>query len=81
MNTQNTKPWEVYYMGCNDWDLIGPTTNQDWKLAAAAPELLELVELLLICHDDPKSISYEQQKDKIHAQAKDVIAKLKGYQQ
>lgn len=33
--------WKAVYVGCSDWDLSGPVTEQDWKLAAAAPELLD----------------------------------------
>ena len=41
MNEHTTGPWKAVYVGCSDWDLIGPVTEQDWKLAAAAPELLD----------------------------------------
>jgi len=40
-------PWKAIYVGCNDWDLIGPVTEQDWKLAAAAPELLKALMRLM----------------------------------
>jgi hypothetical protein len=40
-------PWEAYYVGCGDWDLKGPVTQEDWVLAAAAPDLLEALEDML----------------------------------
>jgi hypothetical protein len=40
MNKHTPGPWTAYYMGCSDWDLNGPVTQEDWVLAAAAPELL-----------------------------------------
>jgi hypothetical protein len=39
-------PWKAVYVGSSDWDLDGPVTEQDWKLAAAAPELLEALKNL-----------------------------------
>ncbi len=45
MNTQHTPgPWKAVYVGCGDWDLNGPVTQEDWKLAAAAPDLLEALK-------------------------------------
>jgi hypothetical protein len=41
MNKHTPGPWKAYYVGCSDWDLNGPVTQEDWVLAAAAPELLE----------------------------------------
>jgi hypothetical protein len=73
-----TKPWKAVYIGSSDWDLEGPVTQKDWILAATAPELLEALDLLLICHDDQKSISFGQQKDEIHLQARAVIKKANG---
>jgi hypothetical protein len=46
MNTRHTPgPWKAVYIGCGDWDLNGPVTQEDWKLAAAAPDLLEALKL------------------------------------
>jgi hypothetical protein len=39
-------PWKAVYVGSSDWDLDGPVTEQDWKLAAAASELLEALKNL-----------------------------------
>jgi hypothetical protein len=38
-------PWKMIYVGGGDWDLQGPVTQEDWTLAAAAPDLLEALEL------------------------------------
>jgi len=40
----NNVKWSAIYIGCGDWDLLGPVTHDDWKLAAAAPELLEALK-------------------------------------
>lgn len=47
-----TEPWEAVYIGCGDWDLKGPVTREDWKLAAAAPDLLEALKDMLDNHED-----------------------------
>jgi hypothetical protein len=45
MTTQHTSgPWKAVYVGCGDWDLNGPITQEDWTLASAAPDLLEALE-------------------------------------
>ena len=38
--------WSSIYIGYGDWDLVGPETQEDWTLAAAAPELLDAMKLL-----------------------------------
>jgi hypothetical protein len=40
-------PWKAVYVGCSDWDLDGPTTKEDWTLAAAAPDLLAALQVIL----------------------------------
>lgn len=40
-------PWKMIYVGGGDWDLQGPVTQEDWTLAAAAPDLLEALEDML----------------------------------
>ncbi len=40
-------PWKMVYVGGGDWDLQGPVTQEDWALAAAAPDLLDALEDLL----------------------------------
>ena len=47
MNKHTPGPWKAVYVGCSDWDLSGPTTQEDWKLAAAAPDLLEALEFII----------------------------------
>lgn len=59
MSTQNTPgPWEAVYVGCGDWDLKGPVTREDWYLAAAAPELLEALTLLVAGIENSVSDTY-----------------------
>ena len=41
MSKHTSGPWKAIYVGCGDWDLQGPVTQEDWTLAAAAPDLLE----------------------------------------
>jgi hypothetical protein len=47
MSKHTPGPWKAVYVGSSDWDLDGPVTEQDWKLAAAAPELLQALRTLL----------------------------------
>lgn len=48
MSTQHTPgPWKAVYVGCGDWDLNGPVTQEDWTLAAAAPDLLAALNAML----------------------------------
>ena len=72
------KSWKAVYIGCGDWDLIGPITQEDWVLAASAPELLEALELMYYCYADSSWISHKQQEDNILAQVKATIAKATG---
>jgi hypothetical protein len=45
MDKHTQGPWKAIYVGCGDWDLNGPVTQEDWVLAAAAPELLEALRV------------------------------------
>ena len=47
MSKRTPGPWKAVYVGSSDWDLDGPTTQEDWTLAAAAPDLLDALEDLL----------------------------------
>jgi len=48
MSKQHTlKTWRVIYVGSSDWDLDGPITQEDWQLAAAAPDLLGALHAML----------------------------------
>lgn len=63
MSNHTPGPWKAIYVGCSDWDLIGPATEQDWKLAAAAPDLLEALytaEALLLSMGMQSSDAYQQ---------------------
>lgn len=44
MNKHTPGPWKAVYVGCGDWDLNGPVTQEDWTLASAAPDLLEALK-------------------------------------
>ena len=79
MNEHTTGPWKAVYVGCSDWDLSGPVTEQDWKLAAAAPDLLDALKAIvksLAEQDDEGLIEHAQQM--IDARA--AIAKATGGQ-
>jgi hypothetical protein len=72
-------PWKAVYVGCSDWDLDGPTTKEDWTLAAAAPDLLDALQAIvksLSDQDDEGLIEHAQQM--IDARA--AIAKATGEQ-
>lgn len=43
---ENPKEWKAVYIGCNDWDLDGPRTKEEWELAALAPQLQEELNIL-----------------------------------
>ena len=63
MSNHTPGPWKAVYVGCSDWDLIGPVTEQDWKLAAAAPDLLEALytaEALLLSMGMQSSDAYQE---------------------
>ncbi len=77
MNEHTPGPWKAVYVGCSDWDLNGPVPEQDWKLAAAAPELLAALQAIvksLVDQDDEGMIEHAQQM--IDARA--AIAKATG---
>jgi hypothetical protein len=58
MNNHTPEPWKAVYVGCSDWDLSGPVTEQDWKLAAAAPDLLQALTLLVAGIENSVSDTY-----------------------
>lgn len=79
MSNHTPGPWKAVYVGCSDWDLSGPVTEQDWKLAAAAPDLLDALKAIvksLAEQDDEGLIEHAQQM--IDARA--AIAKATGGQ-
>jgi hypothetical protein len=81
MNTQHTPgPWEAIYVGSGDWDLRGPITREDWKLAAAAPDLLDMLYTALpFIEDAADDATYNRDKVKVTlAKLKAVIAKATG---
>ena len=64
MSNHTPEPWKAVYVGCGDWDLIGPFTEQDWNLAAAAPDLLDALKAIvksLAEQDDEGLIEHAQQ--------------------
>ncbi len=74
-------PWKAVYVGCGDWDLTGPITQEDWTLAASAPDLLEALEGLLWYVDQLEKVVYETDDTETHesvGNARATIAKAKG---
>jgi hypothetical protein len=70
-------PWKAVYVGCSDWDLDGPTTQEDWTLAAAAPDLLEALQTMLEQFTKtPSTLKDSEARCKAHA----AIAKATGEQ-
>ena len=74
MSKHTPGPWKAVYIGCSDWDLNGPVTEQDWKLAAAAPDLLNAVRFLL---SNPDNRISKADRDAAYA----AIAKATGENQ
>ncbi len=68
-------PWKAVYVGSSTWDLDGPTTQEDWTLAAAAPDLLEALSLLVAGIENSVSPTFIPL-----AKARDAISKAKGEQ-
>ncbi len=68
-------PWKAVYVGSSYWDLDGPTTQEDWTLAAAAPDLLEALSLLVAGIENSVSPTFIPL-----AKARDAIAKATGEQ-
>lgn len=58
MSNHTPEPWKAVYVGCSDWDLIGPVTEQEWRLAAAAPDLLQALTLLVAGIENSVSDTY-----------------------
>ena len=76
MNDHTPGPWNAVYVGCSDWDLSGPVTEQDWKLAAAAPDLLQALTLLVAGIENSVSDTYIPL-----VKARTAIAKAEGEKQ
>jgi hypothetical protein len=74
-------PWKAVYCGCIDWDLDGPTTQEDWTLAAAAPDLLDALKQLLRATE---GVSINDYSEEVHdiavSRARAAIAKATGEQ-
>jgi hypothetical protein len=64
MSKHTSGPWKAIYVGCGDWDLQGPVTQEDWTLAAAAPDLLEALMM---------AVSALERSDYIQMDSFDVI--------
>ena len=55
-NTKHTPgPWKAVYIGCGDWDLDIPATEENFRLAAAAPDLLDAALAVVQMRDDGMS--------------------------
>jgi hypothetical protein len=78
MSTQHTPgPWKAVYIGCNDWDLIGPVTQEDWTLAAAAPDLLQALDFLIGAAEQHSMSNDPEIKQELNT-ARAAIAKVTG---
>lgn len=80
---QTPGPWRAVYVGCSDWDLSGPVTEQDWRLAAAAPDLLEALKAII--GDQPEDkygyfAAHNAMNDDKRQAARAAIAKATGGQ-
>jgi hypothetical protein len=80
-------PWRAVYVGSSDWDLNGPVTEQDWRLAAAAPELLGALRVFVSCSlpvsteiDERGHRWTEAYLDQALPMARAAIAKAEGVQ-
>jgi len=73
MSKHTPGPWKAVYVGSSDWDLDGPTTREDWTLAAAAPDLLEALRLLVAGIENSVSPTFIPL-----AKARDAIEKATG---
>jgi hypothetical protein len=63
MSKHTPGPWKAVYVGSSDWDLDGPTTQEDWVLASAAPDMLsalETVEAFLLSAGFASSDAYAE---------------------
>jgi hypothetical protein len=77
MDKHTPGPWKAVYVGSSDWDLNGPTTREDWTLAAAAPDLLEALQAMLEQFTKtPSTLKDSEARCKAHA----AIAKATGEQ-
>ena len=75
MTTQHTPgPWKAVYVGCGDWDLNGPVTQEDWKLASSAPDLLEALQEIARTTDFWSQYPPEHP----YGKARDAIARATG---
>lgn len=75
MTTQHTSgPWKAVYVGCGDWDLSGPVTQEDWTLAAAAPDLLAALNAMLT----HMGMDEDEWNKPTFDQARSAIAKATG---
>jgi hypothetical protein len=75
MDKHTPGPWKAVYVGSSDWDLDGPTTREDWTLAAAAPDLLKALET---CEAFLLSAGFESSD--VYAKVCASIAKATGEQ-
>jgi hypothetical protein len=82
MSKHTPGPWKAVYVGSSDWDLNGPVTEQDWKLAAAAPDLLKslqkFINVMESCSYYPDTASERHALCQAAVKAKAAIFKATG---
>ena len=79
MSKHTPGPWRAIYVGSGDWDLSGPVTQEDWKLAATAPDLLEALRNIADCCDEEHAArDYASRQAEIRGIARAAIAKAEG---
>ena len=77
MSKHTPGPWKAVYVGCGDWDLTGPVTQEDWTLAAAAPDLFKALQPFILANSSEEFVTLVVRSSDI-TEARAAIAKATG---